>query len=199
MNPPDIEKRIEEYIARHSGFETRRTYLSISHLSECPRKVIREYRNGYTVDEHTHRMAFAGYETERNLIELLKGCGLELDNFGFEVGAMFDPRLRGHIDALADGDIIVELKSISRAQFEKLIEKDKALWKHFTQVQMYMRYAGKRRAIILYRCRDTYEHKAFEVPYIERIAHEVEERAKKILTHIDAGTLPTCECGKCAE
>lgn len=194
--PQSLVKRINEYIVSHSGFETRRDYLSMSNLSECPRRIVQEYRDGFKVEAYTHHMAFAGYEHERNMIGMLTDLGV-LDQVNVEVTAPFDSRLRGHLDGVCGGDVI-EIKSVSRKQFDKVAEKqDKVLWKHYMQVQMYMRYSGLRRALVIYRNRETYEHMVIAVPYSEVQSHKFEEKAKDILLAIDEERLPECECGKC--
>lgn len=197
-SPKFILNRITEYIAEHSGFEDRRKYLSLSHISECPRKAVREYMDGFDVEAHTHRMAFAGYEHERSLITMLTDLGL-LERVNVEVAAPFDERLRGHLDGIWRGNVI-EIKSVNDRQYRKVVEKsDKVLWKHFVQVQMYMRYAELRNAFVIYRNRETYEHMVIGVPYIQAQADKFEERARHILAAIDDNRLPECECGRCRE
>lgn len=192
-----METAIDSYIEEHSGFETRRNYLSMSHLSDCPRQIVREYRNGFAVSEHTHRMAYAGYEMETAIKSLLMALGaIEYDSL--EVIADFDQRLIGHVDGLTQNGTVIEIKSVSKTQFAKLLEKGRALYKHFCQVQLYMHYGKVKEALIVYRCRDTYEHKVFQVPYNKKVADELQEKAQMILRHIDAGTLPECTCGECA-
>jgi len=197
-NPKFLLVRIQEYIAQHSGFEPRRDYLSMSHLSECPRKIVEEYFNGYQIDEHTHRMAFAGYEHEMSLVAMLRVLGM-LETEQVEVVAPFDPRLRGHMDGVWE-DSVIEIKSVSRTQYEKISKKqDKVLWKHFIQVQMYMHYSGLHRALVFYRNRETYEHMIISVGYHPDMALKFEEKARMILEAIDENRLPECECGKCKE
>lgn len=196
--PQYVLKKINDHIVEHSGFETHREYLSVSHISECPRKVAREFRDGFSVESHTHHMCYAGYEHEQNMLKMLGDLEM-LEQTGVEVVSPFDERLRGHMDAVWDGNVI-EIKSVSRNVFDKVAKKtDKALWKHFVQVQLYMRYSGLRRALIIYRCRETYQHMVIAVPYIEHQAVKFEEKAEFILRKLDAGELPDCECGMCKE
>lgn len=196
QSPKHILNSIIEYIEKYSGFETRRDYVSISHLSECPRKIVREFLDGFSVEEHTHRMAFAGYESERNVKAMLRELGY-LEREDVEVVAPFDERLRGHLDGIWEENVI-ELKSVSHIQFEKVRKKtDRVLWKHYVQVQMYMHYSGLRNALVFYRDRESYEHMVIAVPYNEVKALEFERKAKNILLAIDDNRLPECECGRC--
>jgi len=197
-NPKYLLTKIIEYITENSGFELKRSYISISHLSECPRKIVREYLDGFTLEEHTHRMAYAGYESEDNMKNMLRLLGfLETENV--EVVAPFDERLRGHLDGVWE-DSVIEIKSVSRRQFDKIVQKtDRIPWKHYVQVQMYMRYSGLGRALVFYRNRETYEHMVIAIPFNGPQALKFEDKAKHILAAIDDGRLPECECGKCEE
>ena len=198
--PQEIENQINDFIAQHSRFEARRDYLSISHVGNCPRKVVEEFRNGFQVAEHTHRMAFAGYEMEDSIRRMLEALGLvAAGSEGLEVVSPWDKRLRGHLDGLTpDGDVL-EFKSVSRGQFSKILEKGRPLWRHFVQVQLYMRYGELRNALVVYRCRENYEHRVLEVPYNERQAATFEVRAGRMLEAIDQGKTLECECGMCGQ
>lgn len=195
ITPQLVEEQINEYIVAHSGFEKTRAYLSVSHLTECPRRVVREFREGFRIDEHTQRMCYAGYEQEDNLRELLIGLGL-IDQVNVEVVAPFDERLKGHMDGVGH-NYVIELKSVSTIAWGKILKKGKPSYKHFAQVQMYMRYSGLHSALVIYRNRETYEHKVFEVGYNEALAAKMEGKARMILAAIDNRTLPECECGHC--
>ena len=198
LTPQLIESKIDDFMTRHSGFELRRNYLSISHIAGCPRQAVREYKEGYEVQEYSHRMAFAGYEMEVGVRAILEAEEVADPSSRYmEVVAPFDERLKGHLDGLTvDGDII-EIKSVSRSQFKKIEEKGKVLWSHFVQTQLYMRYSGRKLAFVVYRCRDNYEYKVLELRYQEKMAAEFEDRARRILAAIDNDTILECECARC--
>lgn len=196
--PKFILNKITEYIAEHSGFEPRRDYLSISHISECPRRIVCDYLDGYPITAHTHHMAYAGYEHERSILGMLTDMAM-ISEVNVEVAAPFDARLRGHMDATMGGNIL-EIKSVDDRKWRKVIEKsDRVLWKHFVQVQLYMRYSSMRNAFVIYRNRATYEHMVIGVPYIEPQAEKFELKARHVLQAIDDNRLPECECGHCKE
>lgn len=196
--PNQILQQINQYIVSHSGFEEKRDYVSMSHISECPRKVVREYLNGFQVDAHTHHMCYAGYHHEDDMIKMLTQLGL-ITKTNVEVMAPFDSRLRGHLDALLE-ETVIELKSISGRQWDSLKENaDRAMWKHYVQVQLYMRYGNFPRALVIYRNRETFQHMVIEVPYSEPQAERFEGRARFVLQALDAGIMPECECKHCRE
>jgi hypothetical protein len=198
MNAQEIQNKIDAYIAANSGLEQHRNYLGISKIAGCPRAAVLEYRNGVELTEQAHRMCYAGYEQEKEIYSLaFKARVANLGTRDVEVVSNFDNRLRGHIDSdTVDGELL-EIKSVSLAKFEKVENTGRALFGHFIQVQLYMRYGPWKTCFIIYRCRETYEHIVIRVPYQEGQAAKFEKKAKDILRHIDAGTLPECECGRC--
>lgn len=194
FTPEQLENLIKEVIVFNSGFEKKRNYLSISHVSGCPRRAMREYMEGFPVTEHTYEMCYAGYENERSVLEILHTV---LIRNPVEVVAPFDERLKGHLDAMTTEGDVVEVKSVNQRKWEKIIKERRPLFEHFAQVQLYMRYAKRERTFLIYRNRETYEHKVLQVPYSEERARHIENKAKKILNAIDSGVLPECECGYC--
>jgi hypothetical protein len=179
-----------------SGLQQHRDYLGISKVAGCPRAGVREYFNGPSTDDGAHRMCFAGYEHEMSIIELLNHAGL-IKVMTVEVVAPFDNRLRGHIDSLTIDDDLIEIKSVTLRKFADVTKTSKALQKHFIQVQLYMRYGGWTQAFVVYRCRETYDHKVVRVPYVPVQAERFEQKAMMMLRYIDRNELPTCECGYC--
>jgi hypothetical protein len=191
-----IIEKIDEYIATHSNFDTHRDYLGMSKISGCPRQVVNEYLYGTPPSELAHRMSYAGYEQERMVREMLFGAGIARLATR-EIVSPFDARLKGHIDAeTVEGDLL-EIKSVSVERFRKLWTDDRPLLSHNIQVQLYMRYGSYRNCLIVYRCRETYEHLVFDVRYNAGQAEKYEAKAKRILEAIDSDILPGCECGRC--
>ena len=197
MNAREIETALKQQIMKDSGLDQHRNYLGISKLHDCPCKVYREYFAGVTTSEQAHRMCYAGYHHEENVIRLLQRAEISVMDCGMEIASPLDSRLRGHIDGRTpDGDLI-EVKSVNPDKFRRISEDGRAAYAHYAQVQMYMKYGGWRRAHLIYRNRDTYEHLVIEVPYSPATADKLERKAAMILGAIDAQTPPECTCGKC--
>lgn len=198
MNAEEISTSLIRQIVIGSNLDNHRDYLGISKIFDCPRKAYIEYMDGIgDIDEATHRFCYAGYEQERSVISLLQQAGIGCLDSGLEVTAPFDNRLRGHIDGVTNDNELLEIKSLTVDKFRRVNADGRALFKHFVQVQLYMRYGGWKQAFIVYRCRETYEHFVVSVPYHEHRAEYFERKARTILDAIDAGVPPHCECGKC--
>lgn len=194
------EKQVEEQIARnlrlHSGLEAKRGYLGMSQVARCPREAYRAFVKGIDLSDQSHRMCYAGYLHERDVLDRLRAINFAvLDRR--EIVAPFDQRLRGHIDGVThDGDLL-EIKSLANGPFYGVKNRGEVLWRHNDQVQLYMRYGGWRAAWVVYVCRETLEHKVLRVPCDQEHGNRMELKAIKILQAIDAGVEPACECGKC--
>lgn len=196
MDITQIQTKIDIEIAKQSGLQQHRPYLGISKISDCPRRAVYEYLHGIRMSETAHRMSFAGYEHERSIISLLVGAGIAKVEY-VEVVAPFDPRFKGHIDAQTMQGDLIEIKSVSTIKYSEVVRTQKALRKHWEQVQLYMRYGGWLHTYVVYRARENYMHKVIHVHYHAHQAEILEQRAKRLLEFIDAGKLPACECGHC--
>lgn len=190
----DILAQINQYMHVHSHFDRLRDYLGISQVAGCPRRAYSNYVEGYVADEAAYRMSFAGYEQEQSMRSML---GDQLVEINRELVAPFDNRLRGHIDGSLRARVLVEFKSVSVRKFETVSKTGKALTDHFHQCQLYMRYGSYVNGLIIYRCRETYQHAVIEVHYYPSIAQHLEEKARMILDAIDQKIPPDCECGYC--
>ena len=183
----------------NSGLDQHRDYLGISKIADCPRRAFREYHNGPSLTPESHVMCYAGYEQERLVMEILERSGIARppESINREVTSPFDNRLRGHIDGVAVDGSLLEIKSVNSRKFEKLFETGRALFPHYVQVQLYMRYGYFARALVVYRNRETYGHIVMSVRYVPERAEEFETKAKLLLQAIDENKLPACECRHC--
>jgi gamma-glutamylcyclotransferase (GGCT)/AIG2-like uncharacterized protein YtfP len=195
MQTNEIEAKIMGYIRGNSGFETHRDYLGMSHLGECPRKLYDQYMDGQMASDRAHLGAFAGYSMEKIEKEVLAGAGILKSGYieGELVG--FDPLLRGHIDGVTvDGDLL-EIKSVNTHKFDAL--ERGALREHVEQVQAYMHFGAYKQAVIVYVCRETFQHKVVRVYYDGDMARRLVANARVVLSAIHNEKPPACLCGRC--
>lgn len=193
----EFEDSINQHLRKHSGLEVLRPYLGISQVAQCPRLAYMSFMSGNEPSDYNHRMCYAGYLFERDVLQRMREMRLAtLDRR--EVVAEFDDRLRGHIDGLTTWGDLLEIKSMTRSKFDLVHQQNRALHEHNDQVQLYMRYGGWRFAWVVYVCRETFEHKVVRVRYDAGRAQKLEAKARGILAAIDRGEKPECECGYCA-
>lgn len=199
MNAAEIQMQIQNYMVNRSGLDQHRDYVGMSKIGGCSLANYLEFFDGIHLSEEAHRMCYTGYEQEANILLMLANMGIAqiVPDDRKEVVAPFDPRLRGHIDALTcEGDLL-EVKSVSNRKFVQVRDTGRSLGKHFVQVQLYMLYGNWNKAFIVYRCRDTYEHLVLKIPFRAILAHQFEQKAKSLLRSIDEKEPPECSCGHC--
>lgn len=179
-------------------FDCQRTYLGMSRIGECPRRLYNELVYGRKqAGPVTRRYCHEGYLHEKDIIERLNKAGLIVDNCGRELVAPFDERFRGHIDGELDSGTLLEIKSVSPHKFNEVRSTHMLLSQHTAQVQMYMRYGHYRCAYVIYKCRDDGQIFIVVVDINERAGERLEQKARHILQAIDAGESPACQCGEC--
>lgn len=192
------EHDLQAFLRTRSGLQQKRDYVGISVVIKCPAAAYDELTRGVEMTDQAHRMAYAGYLFEADTLERMKLMGIAR-RVSRPVISPFDDRLCGHVDGETSWGDLLEIKSVSRDKFEKILTSNRALYPHFAQVQLYMRYGKWKVAWIVYVCRDTFEHKVFDIPYRPEKADELELRAKSILKALDQHKRPACNCGHCRQ
>ena len=214
MDSQSAKRQLIDYIRKNSGLEQDRHYLGMSQIGRCPRLQHTWLLQGKgNPSDQAHLRCISGYMYEDKIRELLEGAGVTRHMpiaSGFdgvlrrntrELVAPFDSRFRGHIDGeTTDGDL-AEIKSMDEAGFEQLKRTHELPYAYFAQVQAYMRYGNYHRALVVVVQRDAFNTWILDVPRNDKVGDTLEERAKAILSAIDAGpgggANLKCECGRC--
>ncbi len=192
----EVEEKMTQHLRLHSGLEASRSYLGMSQIAKCARQAYDKFVDGTDVSDFHHRMCYAGYLFEQDVLRRMREMRLaNLDRR--ELVAGFDDRVRGHIDGVTAWGDLLEIKSVTLSKFELVDKQRRALHEHNDQVQLYMRYGFWQYAWVVYVCRETFEHRVIRVRYDEQRALALELKAKEILRAIDARERPKCECGYC--
>lgn len=200
MDTKKLHDQLTEAIIENSGLEQNRDYVGFSKIGDCPRKIYTEYmqKQNVSITESDHFYCYAGYHQEADVANLLIKIGvLDPTSRGKEIVSDISPIFKGHIDGLAMDGALIEIKSVSNQKYDSIKEKGKSLFRHFVQVQLYLRYGKMPYALIIYRNRETYEHMVMYVPYVKSAADEQEKKALIILDAIKDGKAPACTCHKC--
>lgn len=207
MQTDQILPELDKHLRRHSGLE-QRTYLGMSSIGYCPRKIYFDLTRGRSFDDRDARMCYVGYLFERDLRERLITVGV-LNHYGplndpknpvgKELIAPFDNRFRGHTDGELDGETLLEIKSVSLRRFEEVDYNGVCINEHYAQVQCYMRYGHYAHTVLIYVCRDSFQHMLFDIPYRFADGEVYEGKAKRILAALDRREAPRCTCQRCKE
>lgn len=193
MDPAQLRHALE---STFNEFEDR-GYLGMSQIAKCPRYLYNQLVNGCAKPGlQSMRYFHEGYVHEADILERARLAGVAVKNHNRELVAPFDERFRGHIDGEVDGDL-VEIKSVAADRFDSVLEHG-AFFEHMDQCQMYMRYGGYERALIVYKNRDTGVLYVYDMHKSEAHGRRLEEKARQVLAAVDEHILPACTCGRCS-
>lgn len=197
MNPKTLKEAIETWTFKNCGNE-KRFYLGMSGISQCPLRLLRRMTIPENLSLTAAKKFYEGYLAERDMIERLRAMNLYVD-VDKNVQADFDSRYSGHIDgALSSGELL-EIKSTHSEELLSIKQNLSIPIHHNVQVQAYMRHHknGFRAAMLIYKARDTGDIFCYRVERNEYAGSRLDEKAKRILGHLDSNTYPECECGRC--
>lgn len=202
MDALTIKHKLIDYTLAHSGAEERH-YLGMSHIAECPLRLFNDLKGpARPWPQESHLRCYAGYLWERDVKARLQALGLYVPGSERELVADFDARFVGHTDGeLVDehgNRCLLEIKSTNPDKFQRIAAyPDRLPVENYHQVQVYLRHGGYLRAFMVYVCRDTGDMHVVEVRPSPHLQDVLDAKAKSVLTKVDSGQPPRCECGRC--
>jgi hypothetical protein len=147
-----IAQALQQFTATISNFDTERDYVSMSHAGMDAQEIIRTIENGFEDSLSIRLRCYKGYQMERDLLERLKKLLTNRIVTPVELVA-FDGIVKGHPDFLLD-DYPGDCKTVPLEEY--LPENSRRIpRKVFFQMQAYMLYARKDKAVVVYEARDT--------------------------------------------
>lgn len=192
-----LQAQVENWITNNSGLEKRRTYIGLSSVGDCSRRIVLAYYNGINTDYAQHRNAIRGYTMEAKAKQILIGAGILKANSERELQAVYSPLVKGHTEGETHAGELVEIKSMSKEKFDKVLAEGKLPYRNYRQVQAYMQHGGYKTALVFVICTETFECQLLRIQKNATAVAQIHEKLEKILLHIDNKTLPQCDCGRC--
>ncbi len=193
-----LAEMVRVFTEQDCGHEPHRHYLQMSQIDRCPRALYRLMVSGGDQPDRATLIKFqAGFVWEREILRRLRALELLDEQHGLSVHASFDDRFQGHVDAVLTDRTLVEIKSTVAEDLQRLIAQNTVKRPHMMQVQMYMEHGRFPRAVLFYVARDTGLMHAWNVPRIDALVMELNDKARRVLAAIDAHCPPVCECGRC--
>ncbi len=125
-----------------------RSYFYISEGGLTPFEIYGRMRFRQKLLPKTKRLMEVGNATHKRMYRHLKEMGLLLAS---EIG-MGDDLFHGFADAIikiGDEEMPLEIKTVSREEFDYLLRKGVPTWQSFIQLQLYLHYLNKDRGKIL--------------------------------------------------
>ena len=186
----NIAQNLIEYTVKHSNFETKRNYISLSHIALSVDEIVEMCVNGFEDSENIRLKCYKGYQMERDLLCRLKAC--------FEPGRVisgaetpeinpYNGLVKGHPDFWFDG-YPGDFKSVLKDDWlpDKIKEfpycrlPHKVVW----QMQGYMLFSNKDRGYVVYESRETGLIADYTVYRNINIQRQIEEKLEKIVERL---------------
>jgi len=197
MNAQKVEEKLKSQLRFVSKLVKHRDYIGISNVGKCPRQAWKDLVNGAADNDFAHQMSYAGYLFEQDALARMSAMGFIRQGKVQEVVCPRNPAIKGHIDGESTFGDLIEIKSVSKQKFRLIQLQNRPLHEHVDQVQLYMRYGCWFNCLIIYICRETFEHKVFDVLYDLQRAEELENKMLSLAEAVATMRLPACTCGKC--
>lgn len=193
----ELNAQVQAYINRHSNYDVRRDYLGMSGIGRCPRELYDKFLDPKPPTDEHYRGCYLGYLWEDETKAILEGAKIYRPDSERELVAPFDSRFVGHTDGETTSGELLEIKSVTARNLDRVKADGRIKREHFYQVQTYMRYGNYRNALVTLVCRDPMEFHFVMVPAVSAVGEQMERKARAILQAIDARERPACECNYC--
>jgi hypothetical protein len=172
-----IAKEIIKYTCENSNFNKKRNYISLSHIYLPIEDIVNQFKNGFEENEQIKLKCYKGYQMEKDLLlRMIKIYG-ERICIGHEI-KLKDNLVQGHPDFTFD-DYPGDCKSVLMDNW--LPELWKIPKKAYWQMQAYMLYMKKEKALLIYETRETGLIKDYWIKENKSIQQEIEDKIEKII------------------
>lgn len=162
------------------------------YVGQCMRRLFFDFiqmpdGEGVT-DPNVLRIFDVGHDVHRRIQRDLRAAGILIEDEVKLEDAIH--RLIGSADGLLKigaRQLILEIKSINANGFERLYKPDP---KHVCQLTLYLHMKKLREGVVLYECKDNQRVKEFRVHYNERLAKELLDMLRHVLTEFHNAKVP---------
>lgn len=176
----EISQQIERYTAEHSSFENSRDYISMSYAALDKEEILRNFKEGYVTDHLGLLRCYKGYQMEEDLKNRILSVFKSRITLRPEFVA-FDGKVQGHPDFLFDSDP-GDCKTVPLD--EHLPKGDRLSRKIYCQMQAYMLYGNRSKALVIYESRETGIIKDFWLYPNPRIQREIDDKYKWVVSQL---------------
>jgi hypothetical protein len=178
-----ISEQLEKHTCENSSFETARNYISLSHIHLEYEEILKMYHNGFDDSKQIRLRCYKGYQMEADLKRRIVNVFPDRIKTNIEI-SLFGGLVQGHPDFEFDG-YPADCKTVPMD--EHLPREGKVSRKIYSQMQAYMLYTNKPKALLIYESRETgiiidiwlRENKAIQQGIDDKINRIVSQFSKK--------------------
>lgn len=177
----EISQHLEGFTASNSSFETKRPYISLSNSWKTEEELLGEFFNGFQ-DSHLGRLkCYKGYQMEHDLKSRIQKCFPTRVRLQIEITA-FNGLVQGHPDYTFD-NYPGECKSVN---LDEHLPVDKLPRKVYWQLQGYMFYGHRDKALCIYESRESGLIRDFWIRANTNIQMQIDAKMRSLVSQIPA-------------
>lgn len=176
----NISDQLTDYTVSISNFDEKRDYVSLSHISKTVDELVNDYKNGFTTDLKGRLKCYKGYQMEKDLVNRLNHVFKDRVGPAVEIVGP-DPLIKGHTDFTLDG-FPGDCKSVLKD--DHFPEGGRLPNKVFWQVQGYMLYMKKEKALVIYESRESGIIKSYWVYENKNIQEMIDKKCRIVVSMI---------------
>lgn len=177
-----ISQAIEKTTANQSNFETSRDYISISHCSLTVDEILDQWENGFKDSHETRLRCYKGYQMEADLKRRIQETFPENYSESPEVSA-FNGLVKGHPDFAFD-TFPADCKAVA---IDEHLPVGRVPRRVYFQMQGYMLYLNKHKALVVYESRATGKIIDFWITANQSIQNEINDKFQQVVDIINHG------------
>ena len=172
-----IAQEIANYTAENSNFDTKRDYIGMSNAGMKTEDIIRQMNQPMEDNLPIRLKCYKGYQMEKDLIARMKAIYGDRIQPATEITA-YDGKVKGHPDFEFDG-LPADCKSVARDEW---MPKDGKLPRRvYYQMQAYLKYSGKPKALVIYESRESGIIENFWINPNQAVMKEIENRMEEVI------------------
>lgn len=175
-----IASNLMSWTCDHSGHESRRDYIGLSHCSSQIELILESWKDGFSADSIALLKCYKGYQMEADLLRRLRAVYGDRVKPGGEITA-FGGLVKGHPDFRFD-DFPGDMKTVPLDEHLPAIERlpRRVFW----QLQGYMLYSGKTKVLCIYESRESGLIAAYWVYPVRCIQDEIHEKMTSVVSQV---------------
>jgi hypothetical protein len=177
MNEKTITKLLTDYTTENSNFETSRDYISLSHCHLSIEELVNQYKSGFQDGIQTRLKCYKGYQMERDLlIRIIDVFGKDRIKLDQEISA-FNGKVKGHPDFWFM-NYPADCKSVL---MDDWLPNGWLPRKVYWQMQGYMYYSNRNKALVIYETRQSGLIKSFWINANRSIQNEIDLKLNEVI------------------
>ena len=147
----DVVYLINEHLKKKESKKIKpRSYFYISEAGTTPLEIFRKISTQQKYPPKIKRLMEVGKATHQRVYRCLNKMGF-LKASEVKVG---DDLFHGYVDAVIklpdEEEMLLEIKTVCKEEFDKILNKQKPTWQSYIQLQLYLHYLNKKNGRILF-------------------------------------------------